>query len=157
MNIGLLSDTHDNMDKIQKAVELLNESGVEFVIHCGDLVSPFAAVPLRKLKCEYIGVFGNNDGDLLMINKVTDNRFYKPPKKIVVDNKSIVLFHEPFIYEDVNENIEFVFYGHTHKKDLKKKGQQIIVNPGTVSGYLTDESTFCIVNLASKIVEFLKL
>lgn len=157
MKVGLLSDTHDNMTKIEKSVELLNEKGVEFVIHCGDIVSPFAAVPLKKLKCDFIGVFGNNDGDLLMINKVTDNKFYKAPKKIEFDNKSIILFHEPFIFEDIDESIEFVFYGHTHKKYLKKKGQQLIVNPGTVSGYLTGESTLSIVNLSTKTVDFLSI
>ena len=157
MKIGLLSDTHDNMAKIEKSVDIINKSDVEFVIHCGDIVSPFAFVPLKKLKCDFIGVFGNNDGDLLMINKIADNKFYKAPKKIEVDNKSVIIFHEPFIFEDIDENIEFVFFGHTHKKYLKKKGQQLIVNPGTVSGYVTGESTLSIVNLSTKTAEFLSI
>jgi len=99
VNIGVISDSHDNIDKINKAISLLNERGVEFVVHCGDIVSPFAAIPFKNLKCDYIGVFGNNDGDLLMINMVTSNRFYKMPKKIELDNKSIIIFHEPFIIE----------------------------------------------------------
>lgn len=157
MNIGVISDSHDNIDKINKAISLLNDKGVEFVIHCGDIVSPFAALPFKNLKCDYIGVFGNNDGDLLMINKITANKFYKAPKKIEIAQKSIIIFHEPFIIDNIDENIDFVLYGHTHKKDLREKGLQTIINPGTVSGYLANEASMCIINLANKDVEFLKL
>ena len=157
MNIGVISDTHDNLDNINKAINIFNDKGVEFVIHCGDVVSPFAAKPLKDLKCDYIGVFGNNDGDLLMINMVTSNRFYKMPKKIELDNKSIIIFHEPFIIENIDGNIDFLFYGHTHKKDLRTKGQQIIINPGTASGHLVGESSICIVNLSTKAAEFITL
>lgn len=157
MNIGVISDSHDNIDKINKAISLLNERGVEFVVHCGDIVSPFATIPFKNLKCDYIGVFGNNDGDLLMINKITSDKFYKAPKKIEIAQKSIIVFHEPFIIDNIDENIDFVLYGHTHKKDLRKKGLQTIINPGTVSGYLVNEATMCIINLSTKNVEFLKL
>jgi hypothetical protein len=157
MNIGVMSDTHDNIDKINKSINIFNDRGVEFVIHCGDVVSPFAAIPLKNLKCDYVGVFGNNDGDLLMINKVTSNRFYKMPKKIELNKKSIIIFHEPFIIDNIDEDVDFLLYGHTHIKDLRKKGEQIIINPGTVSGYLVGEANICIVNLSTKAVEFIGL
>jgi predicted phosphodiesterase len=41
MRIGIMSDTHDNMPQIKKAVRLFNERGVVHVIHAGDFTSPF--------------------------------------------------------------------------------------------------------------------
>ncbi|MDY6820539.1 MAG: YfcE family phosphodiesterase [Deferribacterota bacterium] len=157
MLIGVLSDTHDAMEKINKSIAIFNSKKVEYVIHCGDIVSPFAAKPLENLNCDYIGVFGNNDGDLQLINHVTSGRFHKMPKKIVLDGKQIIIFHEQFIIDDIDENIDVVLYGHTHNKDYHKKGNQIIVNPGTVSGYISGLSTICTIDLATMDVEFIEI
>jgi predicted phosphodiesterase len=40
MKIGLISDTHDNIQNIQNAISLFNDKHVSFVIHAGDRVSP---------------------------------------------------------------------------------------------------------------------
>jgi uncharacterized protein len=39
--IGLISDSHDNLNAIRKAVEFFNRKEVKAVLHAGDLVSPF--------------------------------------------------------------------------------------------------------------------
>lgn len=36
MKIGLISDTHDNIQIIQNAISLFNDKHVSFVIHAGD-------------------------------------------------------------------------------------------------------------------------
>ena len=36
-----MSDTHDHMDNISKAVKIFNERNIDVLIHCGDYVSPF--------------------------------------------------------------------------------------------------------------------
>ncbi len=63
MLIGIMSDTHDNLPAIRKAVEFFNERNVDLVIHAGDYVAPFVARELKKLKAPLKGVFGNNDGE----------------------------------------------------------------------------------------------
>jgi predicted phosphodiesterase len=40
MLIGLISDTHDNLPMIEKAVKKLNEENVALVLHAGDYVLP---------------------------------------------------------------------------------------------------------------------
>lgn len=40
MKIGLISDTHDNIQNIQKAIISFNDIQVRVVIHAGDIVSP---------------------------------------------------------------------------------------------------------------------
>jgi hypothetical protein len=59
--VGILSDTHEDIRMIRKAVRLLLERAPALVIHCGDIISPpvleqFKGLPMRL-------VFGNNDGE----------------------------------------------------------------------------------------------
>ena len=49
MLIGVIADTHDNMDKLKKAVDLFNERAVELVLHAGDYIAPFTSRELRRL------------------------------------------------------------------------------------------------------------
>ncbi len=41
MLIGVVSDTHDNLPLVEKAVKRLNEEKVNLVLHAGDYVAPF--------------------------------------------------------------------------------------------------------------------
>jgi hypothetical protein len=43
MLIGAVSDSHDNLTQIDKAVALLNQKNVGLVLHAGDYVSPFCS------------------------------------------------------------------------------------------------------------------
>jgi uncharacterized protein len=48
--IGIISDSHDNLEAIRKAVEFFNNNDVKAVLHAGDLVSPFTARAFKELK-----------------------------------------------------------------------------------------------------------
>ena len=61
--IGIMSDTHDNLEAIRKAVEFLNAQKVSLVLHAGDYIAPFTVNEFKKLSCPFVGVFGNNDGE----------------------------------------------------------------------------------------------
>ena len=39
------------------------QAGCELVLFAGDLVSTFAVPPLRRLKCPFVGCFGDNEGN----------------------------------------------------------------------------------------------
>ena len=67
--IGIISDSHDNLGAIRKAVEFFNDNEVKAVLHAGDLVSPFTARVFEKMKSKLYVVFGNNDGDKVMLTK----------------------------------------------------------------------------------------
>lgn len=59
MKIGLISDTHDNIQNTQKAIISFNDKNVEVVIHAGDIVSPGTVEVFDGMRL--IGVLGNND------------------------------------------------------------------------------------------------
>ena len=49
MLVGILSDTHDRLTTLEKALAEFKRRKVDAVIHCGDLVAPFAARRLKDL------------------------------------------------------------------------------------------------------------
>ena len=71
MIIGLVSDTHDNVPYIKKAITRLKEENVELVLHAGDYIAPFTAKPYEtELDVPMIGVFGNNCAETDTLRKV---------------------------------------------------------------------------------------
>jgi uncharacterized protein len=61
MQLGILSDTHDELTRTRAAVDLLRAEGAEVLIHCGDLASPAILALCAVLPCYF--VFGNHDAD----------------------------------------------------------------------------------------------
>ena len=72
MKIGLISDTHDNIENILKAVRKFNSRRVDIVLHAGDFVSPIVLESFAGIKL--VGILGNNDIDIpgmtLAFNKI---------------------------------------------------------------------------------------
>ena len=149
MKIAVVSDSHDNLEKIEKFVNLVNEENVSLVIHCGDFISPFSVkVFTEKLKCDFVGVFGNNDGEIQGILKVSGGTIAKPPAVKVVDNLKIVFMHEPLFVEQIAKSgdYDYVIYGHTHRVDVRTVGRARVLNPGELCGYLTGKSTYALID-----------
>jgi len=71
MNIGIISDTHDNAEATERAIEIFREEGVEIVIHCGDFIAPADRAVLRGVRTH--GVLGNNDGDVANLQAAFDS------------------------------------------------------------------------------------
>lgn len=149
MKIGIISDTHDNIPNIKKAVSIFNANKVEFVIHAGDYVAPFAVVPLDDLKCDYVGVFGNNDGEKVGLSKKSQGKIKPQPYKFELQNKKILVIHEPDNLDDLinSQNYDIIVYGHTHDYMIKNQGKTLIINPGECCGWLTGKGTIVIVEL----------
>ena len=149
MIIGIMSDSHDNMDAIKKAVKFFNARRVALVLHAGDIVSPFTAVEFEKLKMKFTGVFGNNDGDKPYLLE----RFKKigslshDPLELKAGGKKIVLMHQPKFIDQLlaDDRYDVVVYGHTHKIDVRK-GKSLVVNPGETGGWLTGRQTVALLD-----------
>src|SRR4051794_14609308 len=61
MRLGILSDTHDDLARTWRALQLLRDEGAEALIHCGDLASPPIVAACAVLPF-WFG-FGNHDAD----------------------------------------------------------------------------------------------
>lgn len=161
MKIGIISDTHDNLPLIEQAVKIFNAKEVELVLHAGDYVAPFVVEVFKKLRAKLVGVFGNNDGDKILLSKKFDElgfKIFNPPHELTVKNKTILLMHEPNLLDSIiKSNIyDIIIYGHTHSIDLRKNNI-IVLNPGEASGWLYGKPTIGIVDLDSMEVELINL
>ena len=92
-----MSDTHDNLPAVEKAIRKFNEEDVDLVLHARNYVSHFVIPTIKSPKARLVGVFGNNDGD----HEFLKTKFSENPKfeikesfvKIDVGNIKIALLH----------------------------------------------------------------
>ena len=159
MQIGIISDTHDNMPMIHRVVEFLNSRQVGHVIHAGDFTSPFTFRALKHLTCNFTGVYGNNDGERVLLQKLSHQRIFTQPYILELSGRKIVIMHEHQVVDALADSGHFalVVYGHTHEADIRKRGNTLIVNPGELSGWLYGKSTFAIADLSTLTAELIPL
>ena len=163
MKIGVLSDTHDNLTNIRKAVEIFSKNGVEALIHGGDFCSPFTLAEFKPLADKGVkmhAVFGNNDGDrVLLVRRAADFCSFTDGACIVtLDGRKIVILHYPDLGEDLFRlgAYDLVIYGHNHKVRVEGEEKKLL-NPGTCSGYLAETATIALVDTRTMGVEIVRL
>ena len=163
MKIGLISDTHDNIQNIRRAISLFDNKNVSFVIHAGDIVSPEAVEAFFGVKV--IAVLGNND---LEINGLA-NAFDKIGGQL--NGEFCEMEHDDLIfaiYHGTNSRkkeslirsgkYNVVVCGHTHKVQYKKYGRTLVINPGTANGWFFGyNATAAVFDTQSKESELLNL
>lgn len=147
MIIGIISDTHDRLPLIERAVERLKEERVKLVIHAGDYVSPFTAKPYAELNVPMIGVFGNNCAMTDALKRVyaevgADLRGYFA--EIEEDGLRIALTHGHLKSEmdkAMSGDYDVVVTGHIHRASVREENGILAINPGEVCGYITGRNT----------------
>ncbi len=160
MLIGIISDTHDNGDRIEQAINIFNEKGVNLVIHAGDITSPFSLIPFNeKLRADYVGIFGNNDGDRLLLTQRSEGRIRRQPYKFTYEGKKFVVMHEPDLVEDLaaSGHFDVIIFGHTHKALVNKIDNTLIINPGEAGHWLYGKATIALLDLSSMEAEIITL
>jgi len=148
-----MSDTHDRLDAVDKAISFFNSQEVTDVLHAGDLVSPFVIPLFSKLKAKLHFVWGNNEGDhdfakvrFADIGVTALGHF----AALRLGGKKIALLHG--IHEEIVNSLvesggyDLVVRGHNHKAEIIV-GETLVVNPGEVCGYLTGRQTVALIDL----------
>ncbi len=157
MRVALLSDSHDNMTQLHKAVEWCNTNRVEHVLHGGDLVAPFVNRALKNLHMPYTIVFGNNDGERHGLAVMFKGKIFEPPHELELDGKRVVMLHEPDPLDSLDKSkYDLILYGHTHEVDIQRE-TPLIVNPGELGGWLTGKSTLALWDTQSNNIEIIEL
>lgn len=162
--IGILSDSHDNLNAIRKAVEFFNKKEVKAVLHAGDIVSPFTVKAFKELKSKLYFVFGNNDGDKITLTK----RFEEIGATscgdfgdLTIDGLHIALLHgtNEALVKALARSGEFdvVIRGHTHDPAVRVIEGTPVINPGECSGVLSGKATVAILEVANLNVEITEL
>jgi len=153
MKIGIIADTHDNLDAIKFLVNYFNQKNVELLLHAGDFISPFTIPALADFNGRIVGVFGNNDGDKEMLRQMAeknDVNLEQAPHRINADDKKILLVHRPEdLPENISPEIDLVITGHTHETS-QRESSHLHLNPGEAGGWLTGITSGCIFDTESE-------
>lgn len=141
MKLGIIADTHDHIAKIQKVVRIFKRANVEAIVHCGDFVAPFALRPFEEAKIQFIGVFGNNDGEKEGLRNFvkTFGTIHHPPYTFTLAGRKFLLCHSPLSNQDLRESCykhDYVCFGHTHQITYEKMKNALLINPGEACGWL---------------------
>jgi len=141
MKVGILSDTHDNLDRIRRAVEFFRKEGIGLLVHAGDFVAPFTLPLYRELDCDFIGVYGNNDGDVLLLHKRSEGRIHSAPHRFTAGGRRFIVTHYPDAVNAMahGPDVDVVIYGHTHSAEVRRVGEALVINPGECGGWSSGE------------------
>jgi putative phosphoesterase len=158
--IGIISDTHDNVGNILKAVKIFQEREVDFVIHLGDVVSPGSILFFKGVKLKVIK--GNCDGDIEgMKLKLTEigGQFLGDEAFFEISGKKIAAIHGDNL-DRLNRLINtreysYVLHGHTHLKKDQMVGTARVINPG--AHYWGSEMTIALIDPLMDRFEFVRL
>ncbi len=154
--IGVISDTHDRLDKVREVVALFNRLKPDRVVHCGDVVAPFVLRELAGLTMPLVAVCGNCDGDRLALKEKSEELGFslqEGPFGFELGGKRIIVTHKPL---SPAPDCDFYLHGHTHK--LRHEGNRpVIINPGEACGWLSGRATAAMLDTESGGAEFFDL
>jgi len=161
MLIGVVSDSHDHVVLLRRALETFREQGVGAILHAGDFVAPFSAKLLADPDlidaAEAYCIFGNNDGERTglksILPQLTDGPLRVNPGGVV-----IVMHHfiEWFSDDDL-VGADVLVSGHSHEIVNETRGGVLYLNPGECCGVLTGRPTAAILDTDTKSAEIIDL
>ncbi len=151
MKIGIISDTHDDLNGVNKAISIFNREKVSLVVHAGDFIFPGVVERFRGLEsAKLVGVLGNNDGEKLGLLKKFEEiggELKRTDLGEIEDNDNknlrIAVYHgtdQGLREAAIQSGVYDVFiHGHTHVKRwarkririFDKEKETIVLNPGT--------------------------
>ena len=137
MQLGVIADTHDNVDAVQAAVRAFEDAGVETIIHCGDVIAPPVIQYFEGFELHV--VLGNNDGEITGLRQAIDglghgSRLHGRFARLTVNDLEIAVLHGEDLAEvEAYANtgaFAYVLHGHHHEALARDVGHTTVLNPG---------------------------
>lgn len=161
MRVGVFADSHDHLDNLRLAVARFNDAQCELVLFAGDLVSTFAVPPLRRLKCPFVGCFGDNEGNKvgLLAGFSFVGQMGEPPMRFATsDGTRFLICHMQRQLRGQPDDWDVAVFGHTHKPRIRiDEAGRLLINPGETSGWTFGRPTIAILETSTKAVEVVDL
>ncbi len=161
MLVGIFADTHDHLANIRLAVEKFNAAECQLVLFAGDLVSTFAVPPLRKLKCPFVGCFGDNEGNKigLMSGYASVGHMAEPPVRFTAaDGTRFIICHMKRQLRGEADDWDIAIFGHTHKPRIERdEHNRLLINPGETSGWTFGRPTIVLLETTTQSFQIVDL
>ena len=153
MKIGIISDVHDNLRTLNRLLKYLKENEkVDMLINCGDWDTPFTMRTYVGFDRPIKGVLGNGDPDIQkFLYQLQNSEMLKGIDMQInfrfldldIDGKRIGVFHgdEDCLNKVLIESqlFDVLCFGHVHQPSLKQEGKTLIINPGSLIGFMAEK------------------
>ncbi len=163
--IGILSDTHDQVDATAAAMQTLRAGGAQQYIHCGDVGGHAVLDHLAGVSAAL--VWGNNDWDRRDLERYAARlgiECYGSMADLEFGGKKFAVMHgdDLRLRQSILEaqQYDYLLQGHTHLRHDERVGRTRIINPGALHRARpktvalleteTDRLEFKIINLREK-------
>ncbi len=143
MIIGIISDTHDKLEPLERALDAFAASGVELILHGGDWTKPETVLALAEGAAArglaWTGVLGNNDERAREEILAAGQGKIIPEPVLSIETGGIRLAvhhgHMPRVMRELvaDSNLELVVRGHSHKSEVTERPGGLLVNPGSTA------------------------
>lgn len=159
MRLGILSDTHDQVERTKAGVALLVEAGAEALIHCGDITIPEVVYQLAPLPSYF--VFGNCDhdrDDLRRAIATIDGVCLERGGLIELEGIRVAVTHGDSRRELARletEDPDYLFSGHTHQAQDVRRGRTRFINPGAL--HRASEWTVALLDGSNGVLQTLRI
>lgn len=165
MKIGILSDTHGDVGRSVRALEVLLTRGCAAIVHCGDIGSAEVLDELSAL-CAAHGVplhavLGNVDEyepELRNPRAQDGARVWGLRAELEFDRRTFAVLHghQPRALEEAisGGRFDFVLTGHTHTAEDRLVGATRVINPGAV--YRAHPPSVAVLDLDTGAVDFIQ-
>lgn len=137
MLLGVISDTHGQLEMTERAIEAMKERGVEQVIHCGDVGGGGIVQLFRPFTAHF--VVGNCDSamTLQMAVEGAGHRFHGRVGEIELQGRRIAFLHGDShlaMQRLLSEGKwDLIAHGHTHLAQCQASGETLVLNPGALT------------------------
>jgi putative phosphoesterase len=150
MLLGLVSDTHGQVEFARQAVRMLESLEVEQVIHCGDIGSPAIVGLFGQWPTHF--VLGNVDYDANVLRSAIEaagQTYHGRFGELELSGVRIAFLHsdDGKLFRDCvsSGRYDLVCYGHTHLARQHREGKTLVVNPGAL--YRANPHSIAVVEL----------
>lgn len=184
MKAAVISDIHDHITNLLEVLTHPAALECNVLLCCGDICSPFIVDVINEHWSHPVHfVFGNNDGDRFMISEKAGqaNKSRNDDHKLhlhgeylfkdrgtslsgLPDDTSLGMTHYPEIARHLTSSGDrrMICYGHSHIPGISEVDQTILVNPGSVMGYIPSERknvphSFAVTNLVTLSAELIHI
>jgi putative phosphoesterase len=160
MLLGIHSDTHNHSANLLKALAIFRSAGIDTLIHCGDLTDIDMAVHLAEFPVIFTP--GNGDWNAAEIRRML--AFYAPANvctpiyegKFGISSIAATHGHLPGALDRLVScgEFDYVFHGHSHRRQDERRGRTRIINPGALGGTHFEARSIALLDLDCDVLSF---
>lgn len=160
MLLGILADTHNELERTKVAVKMLRDEGASALIHCGDLALPNIVEACAVLPFHF--TFGNHDADNVSLLRQaaidTGANCLEWGGIVEFAGKRIGVVHG-HMRSDLRRvlalQLHYLIRGHSHMTSDERDGDVRRINPGAL--FRADEYTVAVLDVERDELRFIEV